>query len=88
MKFLAGLIHVAVASQVAFDNLKLSDANGGLLVTQNDGVATRFRNVRIGADPEGLTVEHVIFTMDTSYAAPGTVLQVGICSSVNGAKLL
>ncbi|RHY18063.1 hypothetical protein DYB32_010443 [Aphanomyces invadans] len=91
MKFLAGLVHVAVASKVVFDNLKPSDnVFDYLLVFGDRVVATQYRSPPPSDDAcesEGLTVDRVIFTMNTSDVVAGTVLQVGICSSVNG-KLL
>ncbi|RHY26314.1 hypothetical protein DYB32_007743 [Aphanomyces invadans] len=91
MKFLAGLVHVAVASKVVFDNLKPIDNGAGFFpVFRDDVVATQFRSPPASDDAcesEGLTVDRVIFTMVTANVVAGTVLQVGICSSVNG-KLL
>ncbi|ETV92992.1 hypothetical protein H310_12830 [Aphanomyces invadans] len=87
MKFLAGLVQVAVATKVVFDShYPLDKGSTGFAISKSRTAAVRFHSLPASDDAcesEGLTVSHVTFAMDTSYAAPGTVLQVGICSSVN-----
>ncbi|RHY23769.1 hypothetical protein DYB32_009658 [Aphanomyces invadans] len=69
-------------------NIDIDYSGQRLIFGKDHGVATRFRSFPNGADPEGLTVGRVIFTLDTYHVANDrahdTVLQVGICPFVNG----
>ncbi|RHY25078.1 hypothetical protein DYB32_008531 [Aphanomyces invadans] len=98
MRFLAGLVHAAVASQVVFDShdpLLPADRKGnmgsfGEYVSKYRQAAVRFRSPKAVDDAciEGPTIKNVTFTMDTVDVPPNTCLRVALCPSVNGAKLL
>ncbi|ETV92338.1 hypothetical protein H310_13384 [Aphanomyces invadans] len=89
MKFLAGLVHVAVASQVVFDSRDpLAKGALGTPVSRKHGAAVQFRTpsaAEAACGAAGLTVDHVTFTVDTSNMGedPSLWLQVDLCPSVN-----
>ncbi|ETV95066.1 hypothetical protein H310_11360 [Aphanomyces invadans] len=87
MKFLAGLVHVAVASQIVFarhDPPAVDTPSS--YVTDKLGEAAGFLSPTVANDAceGGRTVDHVTFWMDTSRVAPNTTLEVAICPSVEG----
>ncbi|ETW05780.1 hypothetical protein H310_03464 [Aphanomyces invadans] len=88
MKFLASLVHAAVASQVVFDSHSPPDKDGEFaIISRNRGAAVRFRSPSAADNacgPEGLTIDTVNFMMDTSKVAGDTSLLVNFCPSVNG----
>ncbi|ETV95128.1 hypothetical protein H310_11397 [Aphanomyces invadans] len=89
MKFLAGLVHVAVASQIVFDTHTPPEGAHSDYITDKLGEAVRFRSPQhdeCGA-PEERTVDRVTFWMDTSTVAHNTKLRVAICPSVDGTEL-
>ncbi|ETV90505.1 hypothetical protein H310_14695 [Aphanomyces invadans] len=87
MKFLAGLVHVAVASKVVFDSNDPALRAWSDFITKNHGGAVRFRSPPTADDasaPDGRIVDHVAFSMDTSEVPRNSWLRVTICPSVKG----
>ncbi|ETV92313.1 hypothetical protein H310_13367 [Aphanomyces invadans] len=74
MKFLAGLVQAAVASQIVFDSHDPVDEGAeGTTISRDYGAAMQFRTpaaANDACDPEGLTVELVTFTMHTVETVP------------------
>ncbi|RHY22052.1 hypothetical protein DYB32_009636 [Aphanomyces invadans] len=90
MKFLAGLVHAAAASQVVFDNLDPLDTGAtGTPISKDQGVAVQFRSLPAAdtaCNPTWLTLDFVNFTLNTINMGGNTSLwlQADLCPSVDG----